>query len=61
MKNLMIKFLEAKTLQEIDMIIFLNWNVIKNNSMLLSMAKTSKKRILRIAREKIKSWGYMAN
>jgi len=57
----MIKFLEAKTLQEIDMIIFLNWNVIKNNSMLLSMAKTSKKRILRIAREKIKSWGYMAN
>ena len=61
MKNLMIKFLEAKTLQEIDMIIFLNWDSIKNNSMLLSMAKTSKKRILRIAREKIKSWGYMAN
>jgi hypothetical protein len=61
MKNLMLKFLEAKTLQEIDMIIFLNWDSIKNNSMLLSMAKTSKKRILRINREKIKSWGYMAN
>ncbi len=57
----MIKFLEAKTLQEIDMIIFMNWDSIKNNSMLLSMAKTSKKRILRIGREKIKSWGYMAN
>lgn len=57
----MLKFLEAKTLQEIDMIIFLNWDSIKNNSMLLSMAKTSKKRILRINREKIKSWGYMAN
>ena len=56
MKNLINKFLDARTNQEVDSIVNDNYIYMDENPMAYKFANNAKKRIARLRREANKSW-----
>ena len=56
MENLINKFLEAKTNQEVNEIVNENIDLLNENPRLFSFARNARKRINRIRREQKKNW-----
>lgn len=56
MTEIIIQFIEANSTKEIDQIIFDNLDLMNKNPRLFSFARKARKRVMRINREKRKSW-----
>jgi hypothetical protein len=61
MENPIEKIMNAKTVQEVDEIVLLNWEFFIAHPMLMQLAKTSKRRIRNLDRMIKESWKPLLN